>query len=160
MKIGDEQKIEMKRTLLEASVGRVTISSHHLENVLKVILFSCLGVPDEEFVKEWEKVKTLGQIINELKKFGVFTDEQHQKLDSARNLRNTFTHRLSEIYVQGIHSGAMYDLIQDFEKMKLEIDEASQIAEKVHHELAVRGGVNVSEVKEKARDVVDIWEGA
>jgi hypothetical protein len=44
--------------------------------------------------------------------------------------------------------------------MKLEIDEASQIAENVLHELAVRGGVNVSEVKEKARDVVDIWEGA
>lgn len=153
-----DQTIEMKRTLVEASVGRVTIASHNLESILKVILFSCLCIPDDKLEKEWQRHRPLGTIIEGLKKYEVFGEEQLKSLDSARKLRNRFTHRLSETYSQIIKSGAMFDLTEELEGMKREIDAAAQMAERVLHEHAIHGGVDVSEVKDRARKAVDTWE--
>jgi len=157
----NHQSIEMKRTLLEASIGSVVIASHSLELNLKIMLFSLLNYPDDKFNNEWEKPKTLGVIIDKLRGFDVFDLEQISLLDEAKEQRNKFTHRLSEFYMSSIsNKGSMYHLFQEFNNISKEIDIATNMAKNQLTKMACSGGVNVDEFRSSARKAVDNWEKA
>ncbi len=157
----DGQSMEMKRTLLEASVGGVSISAHLLETNLKIILFSCLGLPDQEFDKEWSRPRPLGRIIKELKPYQLFSKSEMAEIDSARDARNSFTHCLSELFSESIQSdGSMLELIDRFNKIKSELDAINSIVTQKLHEQAALGGVDVNDIQNRARNAVDFWESA
>lgn len=156
----NDQPIEVRRTLLESSVGRITIASNSLESNLKIILFSCFGLTDEAFDKEWDKARTLGKIILELKQFSVFNSIEAASLVSARDIRNEFTHNLSEKYAKSVKSGAsMFKLFQEFNELAQQIDNINSLVVHKLYEQASLGGVNVSKVNGLAKKNVDSWEG-
>lgn len=155
----NDQPIEVRRTLLESSVGRVTIASHSLESNLKIILFSCFGFTDEAFDKEWDKPRTLGKIIKDLKQFSVFNSIEGDSLVSARDIRNEFTHNLSEKYAKSVKSGSsMFKLFQEFNELAQQIDNINSLVVDKLYEQASLGGVNVSKVNDLAKKNVDSWE--
>lgn len=157
----DDQSMEMKRTLLEASVGGVTISAHLLETNLKVILFSCLGLPDERFDKEWNRPRTLGKIIEELKAFQLFGEKEMSEIASARDARNSFTHCLSDFFSESMNSnGSMFELIQRFDSIKSQLETINTVVTKTLHEQAKLGGVDVHGIESKAHNAVGSWESA
>ena len=158
MNFGD-QSIEMKRTLLESAVGRVFLSSHSLELNLKIILFSLLNFTDNDFDQEWEKPRTLGVIIVKLKSYDIFNPKEITLLDEAKELRNKFTHSLSENYISSINNnGTMFQLILEFNSIKKSIDIASDMVLSKQHEMAKHGGVNVADMLLSVRKDVDNWE--
>lgn len=155
----DDQSTEMKRILLEASVGAVSISAHLLETNLKIILFSCLGLPEEEFDKEWSKPRPLGRIIKELLPYQLFSKTEMVEIDSAREARNSFTHCLSELFSESIQSdGSVLELIGRFNEIKSDLDTTNSIVTQKLHEQAVLGGVDVNDIQKRARNAVDAWE--
>jgi len=157
----NNQSIEMKRTLLEAAIGSVVIASHSLELNLKIMLFSLLNYPDDKFDNEWEKPRTLGFIIGELRVFDVFDSEQMSLLNEVKEQRNKFTHRLSEFYMSSIsNKGTMYHLFQEFNSISKKIDIATNMAKNRLNEMAYSGGVNVDEFRSSARKAVNNWEKA
>ena len=157
----DDQSMEMKRTLLEASVGGVSISAHLLETNLKIILFSCLGLPDEKFDKEWSRPRTLGRIIEELKSYQLFSKSEMGEIDSAKDARNSFTHCLSEFFSESIKSiGSMLELIHRFDSIKSQLDKSNSIVSQKLHQQATLGGVDVNGIQNMARNAVDSWENA
>lgn len=157
----DDQSLEMKRTLLEASVGAVSISAHLLETNLKIILFSCFGLPDEEFDKEWSKPRPLGRIINELKPYQLFSQSEMAEIDSAREARNSFTHCLSELFSESIQSdGSMLGLIHRLNSITSTLDAINSTVTQKLHEQATLGGVDVNDIQNRARNAVDSWESA
>lgn len=155
----DDQSLEMKRTLLKASVGGVTMSAHLLETNLKLILFSCLGIPDERFDNEWNSPRTLGKIIKELEAFKIFSEKEMTEIASAKDARNSFTHCLSDFFSESMNSsGSMFELIQRFESIKSRLDKINSVVTKKLHDQAQLGGVDVNGIQNKARNVVDFWE--
>tara|TARA_R110001583_G_C5435550_1_gene389319 strand:- start:114 stop:596 length:483 start_codon:yes stop_codon:yes gene_type:complete len=157
----DDQSMEMKRTLLEASVGGVSMSAHLVETNLKLILFSCFGLPDEEFDKEWSRPRTLGRIIRELEPYKLFSKSEMAEIDSAKDARNSFTHCLSDFFSESIQSnGSIFELIVRFNKIKSDLDIINSIVTQRLHEQAALGGVDVNDIQHRARNAVDSWEGA
>ena len=151
----------MKRTLLEASVGKVSISAHGLESNL--LLFYCIYTTnnDVEFEKQYNKIRMLGQLIKDVKKLGVFDEETLNVLNNAKKQRNSFTHRLSEKYITSIEdSGSMFQLIQEFLGIQKVIESADRIVVKELQKLATGGGVDVTAIKAKAKSAVQDWENA
>lgn len=157
----NEQSIEMKRTLLEASVGSMTLNCHMLEVYLKIILFSCLALSSEKFEAEWNKPRVLGSLINELRKFPVFTHEEIKKIDLARKTRNEFTHNLSAVFEASIKQDeSMQELIENINEMKDEIVGVTHFVKARLHEQASLGGVNVELLNGIADKQVSDWEDA
>lgn len=154
----NEQSIEMKRTLLEASVGKVSIAAHGLE--YNLLVFYCIYTTndDVEFEKEHNRFRTLGQLINDIRKLDVFDDESLKVLIKAKEYRNAFTHRLSEKYNASIlGNGSMLQLIQEFMDILKVIEKADHIVEKELQKL-ISSGVDVSAIKVKAKSAVQEWE--
>ena len=151
----------MKRTLLEASVGKVTITANGLESNL-LLLFSVITTNnDDDFEKQYSKIRTLGVLINEVKNLNVFDDNSMSILIEAKVQRNSFTHALSDKYVASISdSGSMFQLIQEFIAIEQTIDKADRLVVKKLHSLATEGGVDVRDIKKQAKLAVNNWENA
>ena len=137
------------------------MSAHLLETNLKLILFSCFGLPDEEFDKEWNRPRTLGRIIRELEPYKLFSKSEMAEIESAKEARNSFTHCLSEFFSESIQSnGSIRELIVRFNKIKGDLDTINNIVTQRLHEQAALGGVDVNDIQNRARNAVDPWEGA
>lgn len=155
----DDQNIEMNRVFLESAVGKVVLSSHLLELNLKIILFSLLNFDEDNFDEEWEKPRTLGVILGNIKSYDIFNPEEITLLDEAKELRNNFTHNLSENYISSVNNKEnMFQLIQEFNSIKESIDITNDMVLSKQHVMAKHGGVNVYDMLLSIRKVVGNWE--
>ncbi|MED6321432.1 MAG: hypothetical protein VX873_08630 [Pseudomonadota bacterium] len=156
-----EQSIEMKRTLLEASIGRVTIAANGLESSLKLVISILTTDNDESFEKEYNKIRTLGVLIQRAVDLDIFDNLTNAMLRRACKIRNEFTHALSEKYTNSINSqGSMYDLIQEFVTFREELNQAAHAVNQKLNEMASNGGVNLDDVKTRAKKALQAWENA
>ena len=153
------QSPEMKRTLLESSVGRVTIAANALEANLKLIIAIHSTNDDESFEKVFEKFIPLGSLIKQAKDLQIFDEIDINLLERARARRNEFTHELSDKYTKSINNdGSMYELITDFKNIRNEIMEAADIAQNKLDEMATFGQADVSNIKAIAKNAILEWE--
>ncbi|MBU2985188.1 hypothetical protein KO528_07485 [Saccharophagus degradans] len=156
----ESQSIEMKRTMLEASVGRVAIAAHSLELHAKLLL--CIEIAkgnDTIFEEEFEKFRTLGMLVQDIGKAGLLNNPDMDTLRLVKNSRNEFTHKLSEPYITAIRGDKpMYELILEFEGLKCALNDAEKVISSILNVKAKAGGVSISDVKQKAKEEVNNWE--
>lgn len=154
--------IEMKRTMLEAAVGRVSIAAHSFE--LKTKILFCLeksGGADELFIKEYNSFNQLKNMLNYFEGKGLFKKQEIESLHSTRMKRNEFTHALSESYISAIvEKKPIIELIFEFEELKNTLNESELLLDRVLYSRVSQGGLNIIEMQQAAEATIDAWEEA
>lgn len=137
-------------------IGAITVASQILEHHLKICEFALQDVPDSEFDTRWsDRSNMMGQLIKKLQARGnVFDEREWSIIINAKQLRNQFTHELTDLFVASLDSG-LNGLIRHLEQIHKQIERAAYMVKDRSHQIASQTGLPVEDLVVSANQSVE-----